>query len=883
MSFTLVACGGGSDGSSPSTGGGVPVNPPAPPALGYTGQTQQASAAETQGDAFAATLIEAIRDLYAVSALAVDEPIDALFTNGVLDETVPGDGGGTARLTGRLASDGTGWIAAEYRNFVDDGATISGREVQQILARITPTAGRVRMSFTDLRVQDGAESYRLNGTVTRHDIDRPAGRFDISGDVMVERDGAPALRAGPLDLVVTTRTDAAGRVAQIGATGRSFVADAGFVEVDALADWVFEADADELAPSPLAGESRLRGSAGRNIVLAALNSSFGSLVFESPDTGPRQRRFDWSASDIAPVPGNRLLLAGAGAERTVLIGQPVRLEGRFAVHRHGTALAHDWRLLAAPPGSTAELVDADSPTPTLTPDRNGTYLIEQRVGDGQDAAYDTLRLFVTPDPEDPRLAALAVDAGPDLAFAPGEILQLDGRRTAGPDGRAPLSVAWGEFVEDRFRFLTGRHLQFAQPNARTTSVTTSRPGYYEVMLSVIGEAGVALQMLYVDYPWRFRPPHYLLRDDGIRRSLGGFVVGDVDGSGFPDIVSLDFRENFGDSVLRLWRGLGSGALAEAIELEFSLELSQASTLRDGLVLVDATHATGLEIVTARQRHLLIFELTPEGTLHQTRSLETLVDCEVGTTGTRHPALQAADLTGNGRLDLVRVIPCQQDAAIEILLRQVDGDWLALAPLPLPRFDKLAVGDMNGDGLADLVIQRSDEQNRTLIEVGYGDGQGGFTFTEVFEASDLGFTLGDIDNDGRLDIVTLVFENNDERSLVTLRQSASGSLETFETPVVTDLALEGFALDVVDLDGDGLPDLVSHGFVASVLLRQREPFVFAPAVELPLRRPWGSVAYADRAWVDFDGDGLVDFIGVETRASPEARGLGIVFQAPAQYE
>lgn len=889
LTFTVTACGGGSGGGGggssgggiPPPGGSIPTSPPAPPALGYSGQTQQASATEAQGEAFGATLLESIRDLYAVSALALDEPVDQLFSNGVLDRTLPGDGGGTVRLTGRLASDGTGWIAADYQNFVDDGATLSGREVQQILAPITATSGRVRLSFTDLRVEDGADSYRLNGSLTRHDINRASGRFDISGDLMIRRDGAAPLRAGPLDLTVDTRNESAGRVARIGATGRAFVAEAGFVEIDTAADWVFDAAPDELSPTPRAGESRLRGTAARSIVLAALNSSFGSLVFESPDGNPRHKRFDWAPGDVAPVPGNRLLLAGAGAERTILLGEPVRLEGRFAVHRHGAALDHRWRLLAAPPGSAAVLTDSDTPTPRLIPDRSGTYLIEQRVSDGQAEAYDTVRLFVTPAANDPRLTEPQTDPGPDLSLAPGELLQLDARRTIRADGRLLHDVAWVEFAEDRLRSPSDRHLQFTDRNSPTTTVTTNRPGYYEVTLRSSTEGGQAIQMLYVDYPWRFLPPVHLPGADGLQPSFGSLVVTDIDRNGAPDIALLSAGEAFGDRILRLWRGLGAGALEDPVELAFSLELSETSLLRDGLAVVDADNGSGHEIIAAVERSLLSFELTPDGTLQQGPVLETAVDCEAFTLplATGFSRLQATDLTGNGRLDLVRAIPCAEDAAVEILLRQVDGSWLALAPLALPSFMTLAMGDLNGDGLADMVISRQDEQNQAVVEIGYGDGEGGFSFVPMFAARELGLVLGDIDNDGRLDVVMLVTAADATQTLVVLRQALDGSLQMIETPVVTPRPVDATAMDLVDIGGDGLPDVVAHGVLVSAVFRQSAPLVFDPVLELPVRRPWGSVAESNRAWVDFDGDGLVDFIGIETRGRPEARGLGIVLQAP----
>jgi hypothetical protein len=111
---------------------------------------------------------------------------------------------------------------------------------------------------------------------------------------------------------------------------------------------------------------------------------------------------------------------------------------------------------------------------------------------------------------------------------------------------------------------------------------------------------------------------------------------------------------------------------------------------------------------------------------------------------------------------------------------------------------LAVGDLNDDGHADLVVAVIGGANAIY----HGDGAGGFTLGERFGTAEdgvYGIALADFDNDGQTDIVTA---HTGTPSAVWLRDG-----DGFERITLYDEAVAAYGVAIGDLDMDGRPDLV----------------------------------------------------------------------------
>jgi hypothetical protein len=222
-----------------------------------------------------------------------------------------------------------------------------------------------------------------------------------------------------------------------------------------------------------------------------------------------------------------------------------------------------------------------------------------------------------------------------------------------------------------------------------------------------------------------------------------------------------------------------------------------------------------------------------------------------------------DLDGDGRPDIVAATTVFDGTAWRTgLLRyrqQADGTRVADAPITLPascQAAALAIGDVDGDGLNDLVVAQYDCGIRIYRQTAAGE----LTEWAVLDSpSSARMQLADLDGDGRPDIVAfggrdkvLRIWGNTPTGFV-LRQTVTIDA-SFGSAVRPDLA-------VGDLDGDGRPDIVVTsdslpGFAAAALIKQNGDGSFAAPQWLFTgdNSTAGSLAIGD-----IDGDGRPDLV------------------------
>jgi methionine-rich copper-binding protein CopC len=127
---------------------------------------------------------------------------------------------------------------------------------------------------------------------------------------------------------------------------------------------------------------------------------------------------------------------------------------------------------------------------------------------------------------------------------------------------------------------------------------------------------------------------------------------------------------------------------------------------------------------------------------------------------------------------------------------------------------LAVGDFDGDGLADVFYAAwLDDVPVVVVQRGLGGGRFASPLALRTEYNPYGMRLGDIDGDGRLDLIV----SHASRTVGVYLQTAAGVFEperVFET--TGSEFLSGDSLLLVDVNNDGRNDLVVLG---DVLLRR----------------------------------------------------------------
>ena len=229
------------------------------------------------------------------------------------------------------------------------------------------------------------------------------------------------------------------------------------------------------------------------------------------------------------------------------------------------------------------------------------------------------------------------------------------------------------------------------------------------------------------------------------------------------------------------------------------------------------------------------------------------------------ALAAGDLDGSGHVDLVvttpRATPGVPDTGEIAILRHDPSHPGAFLPAQILATggsgDAVAIGDVTGDGRADIVVADASISDAHVIL--FAQSTSG-TFSAPPVSLSLGanrgsndVTIHDIDGDGRNDIVMAVSDG-----VAILYDNGAGS---FLSPVFVAAGINPQGIAVADVDGDGRPDIVVANAGYSLLggiggasvsvLRQTVAGSFAAS----------SIAVPDGAVqpviADLDHDGLLD--------------------------
>lgn len=169
---------------------------------------------------------------------------------------------------------------------------------------------------------------------------------------------------------------------------------------------------------------------------------------------------------------NSAPVANAGADQTARVGVAVTLDGRLSSDVDGDALTYAWRIVNAPSGSAAQIVNPTAVQPSLTLDVSGSYELELIVNDGNLASPADTVLVSTLN------SAPVARPGNNRSVALGALVQLDGSGSSDVDGNS-LTYQWSLLSRP-----AGSAAVLANASAVTPSFTADQPGSYVVQLIV---------------------------------------------------------------------------------------------------------------------------------------------------------------------------------------------------------------------------------------------------------------------------------------------------------------------------------------------------------------------------------------------------------------
>jgi hypothetical protein len=208
-----------------------------------------------------------------------------------------------------------------------------------------------------------------------------------------------------------------------------------------------------------------------------------------------------------------------------------------------------------------------------------------------------------------------------------------------------------------------------------------------------------------------------------------------------------------------------------------------------------------------------------------------------------------DFNGDGALDAVTCNYNSSDAGL--LLNKGDGTFQSAMRIALPgNCAFLIAGDFDRDGLVDAAALAGDR----FVQLLTGDRTAGLKAGAPLALGPLGlqsagFTAGDFDGDGRLDLAVSVAAAGGTGVSVLLGDGQGG----FGAPHLSDTAIQPGALAAGDLDGDCRLDLAVMRIDGTVVpMLGRGDGTFAPDIDY--RTSGGALVVAD-----VDGDHLPDVV------------------------
>jgi hypothetical protein len=278
------------------------------------------------------------------------------------------------------------------------------------------------------------------------------------------------------------------------------------------------------------------------------------------------------------------------------------------------------------------------------------------------------------------------------------------------------------------------------------------------------------------------------------------AVGEINGDGHLDLVI----PNHGTKYVTVLFGDGRGGFAPAPHSPFTIK---SDPHPHGAALADFNGDRKLDIVVddwQNDKVTVMFSDGHDGFVPPGSSFA------VGKMP--YHKVRAADVNGDGKPDIITTNMRGNNATL--LLGDGRGGFTEAAGSPFATSDSpffLAIGDMNRDGRPDMAIasysgQGSDPSD-DRITILLGDGRGGFRqmsgspFPTTGRASG-SLAIGDINGDGIADVAVANGVSND---VTVLLGSKQGTLTPGSTLAV---GHSPFGIAVGDLNGDGKADIVT---------------------------------------------------------------------------
>jgi len=530
-------------------------------------------------------------------------------------------------------------------------------------------------------------------------------------------------------------------------------------------------------------------------------------------------------------------------------GSPVMLDGRFSHSPAGTFLTYAWSLRQAPLGSTAAFNGAvTAATASFTPDVPGDYLIELDISDGTNTASDVAVVSAAAPAEMP-YTFLAGDGGykmdPVATGTVGVEIKLDGRDTT---LAAHVAGAYGNHggIPTYLWTLTGPPGSTATLSGATTATphfVPDVPGFYTVKLSAslqfqAYDFGADTEVIAVGEDLKFDP--------GVRLGAADFhpdpyAIVDLDGDGKPEIVTTVTDSELGKSLgLFIYHNAGGGQFTQ-------IATSPLPDTPRNIAVGDLDGDGRADIAVAFPTSIVVLLQNPDGSFASPITLTYTDACSP------FPLMH---------VDIVRLVTAGANSLVAqgcpgLVVWNYDNGFgspsvFTLATGGLLGMSNIVFADLTGDGNLDAV-GLGHTSFITGIFLAAGDGTGGFGIPSQLSGVGQAFVVKDLDGDGYPDLFSL----NGSTSLNPIDIYMGSSTGLAASPVSVTLGYSTLGTPIAaDVNGDGrsdflVPASISPAFDQLGVVEQQQDGSYGAEMFYP--------GVGAATVVDINGDGVPDMV------------------------
>lgn len=234
----------------------------------------------------------------------------------------------------------------------------------------------------------------------------------------------------------------------------------------------------------------------------------------------------------------------------------------------------------------------------------------------------------------------------------------------------------------------------------------------------------------------------------------------------------------------------------------------------------------------------------------------------------------ADVDGDGRLDIVCSNP--NSNSFSYILNLINPNTTAITnsmfsgtylyPTSGSSGNKIAAADIDGDGKVDLAITNFSTNNISIMRNTGFPGNPSFSTPITFNAgnSPYGIAMGDIEGDGKVDIVCTNLGSGGVNGLSVFRNVSSSGNINLNTQVNFTTGSSPIAVELADIDGDAKPDMtvINQSSNSISVLRNTSVFgsitsgSFSAKTDFALAN---SSSATDMQSAELNGDGKLDLV------------------------